>query len=143
MFDIIGYWVMASVLILPLICLPGYLIADHFNDILEDNTRCRHRIQSFVWVKRNCPEWLAMAVVVLGIFEWIFFIITTLHYYIAGDEKHDYLLAVNHLSEMLAPIAAWAVVVVCFFVAIHYAVVGYAKVLNMGDKLKDKEKKHV
>lgn len=143
MFDIIGYWVMVTICCVPLLAVPVFFFGEHFNDVVKEHTDGRHQIKWWVWIEDNCPPVVAIILLILGIIEWVIFIITTISYYANHSAEHDYLLMIKVISTGMAPLASWVSVAAACWIAMHYAVIGYAKVLNMGDKLKDKEKKNV
>ena len=147
MIEIIGYWITVSLLVIPLMLVTGWGFTHYVNEILTTHTDKKHKIQwyeDWYFKKSTVLEAVLIAVmIVLSVVEALILALTTIHYFSQHPQVHDYIRFMQFIGETFGGFVGWVVVVVSGFMGFHLALVGYAKCLNLSDKVKEKESKNV
>lgn len=136
-----------SLCVLPLLLCTGWCMIHYLNNTLKTHAGARHKIHWYEqWYNCGGQGWeltFILIVVCLSIIEGFVLLATTAHYLVNDPPVHDYIRIMQFVGEAFGGFVGCLMAITVCVAGFHFLLVGYAKCLNLSDKIKEKEEKNV
>lgn len=133
MSEIIGYWFMVSLGVLPAVITLLVICEGYADSQVKKITRGRHGVDL---LKYN-PEWMSV-VIIIGLIEVVIMVLATLITVCEDLKKNLYVDMVDSTAVFFAPVAVWVFWLIVAFMIFHVGVTLWGNYLNLSDTISDK-----